>query len=74
MLTVRRSRAFWIVAMAALAVVINWLEGDIFKVILTLISVAAVPVAFGIFALVAAFLVRIRGRHDDLSDRQGQDS
>lgn len=74
MLTVRRSRAFWIVAMAALAVVINWLEGDTFKVILTLISVAAVPVAFGIFALVAAFLVRIRGRHDDLSDRQGQDS
>lgn len=60
MLTVQRSRAFWIVAMAALAVVINWLDGDIFKVILTLISVAAIPVAFGIFALVTAFLLRLR--------------
>ncbi|MGQ7249742.1 BCCT family transporter [Halomonas sp. V046] len=60
MLTVPRSRAFWIVAMAALAVVVNWLEGDIFKVILTLISVAALPVAFGIFALVTAFLMRLR--------------
>ncbi|WP_016855432.1 BCCT family transporter [Halomonas smyrnensis] len=62
MLTVQRSRAFWIVAMAALAVVINWLDGDIFKVILTLISVAAIPVAFGIFALVTAFLLRLRQR------------
>nr|WP_067297238.1 BCCT family transporter [Marinobacterium profundum] len=60
MLTVPRSRAFWIVAMAALAVVINWLDGDIFKVILTLISVAAIPVAFGIFALGTAFLLLIR--------------
>lgn len=60
MLTVPRSRAFWIVAMAALAVVINWLDGDIFKVILTLISVAAIPVAVGIFALGTAFLLRLR--------------
>jgi len=60
MLTVQRSRAFWIVTMAALAVVINWLDGDIFKVILSLISVAAIPVAFGIFALVSAFLIRLR--------------
>lgn len=60
MLTVRRSRAFWILTMAALAIVINRLDGDIFKVILTLISVAAIPVAFGIFALGAAFLMRIR--------------
>ncbi|GAA3537858.1 BCCT family transporter [Zobellella aerophila] len=60
MLTVERSRAFWIVAMAALAIVINWLDGDIFKVILTLISVAAIPVAFGIFAMGAAFFLRLR--------------
>ncbi|MDX1465449.1 MAG: BCCT family transporter [Halomonas sp.] len=66
MLTVRRSRAFWIIAMGALAVVINWLDGDIFKVILTLISVAAIPVAFGIFALVAAFLLRLRQHRADL--------
>ncbi|WP_261395992.1 BCCT family transporter [Halomonas sp. DP8Y7-1] len=66
MLTVKRSRAFWIVAMSLLAIVINWLEGDIFKVILTLISVAAIPVAFGIFALVAAFLLRLRGQHTPL--------
>lgn len=60
MLTVKRSRAFWIVAMAALAIVINWLDGDIFKVILTLISVAAIPVAFGIFAIGIAFFLRVR--------------
>lgn len=60
MLTVRRSRAFWILAMAALAVVINWLDGDVFKVILTLISVAAIPVAIGIFALGTAFLMKAR--------------
>lgn len=60
MLTVQRSRAFWIIAMAALAIVINWLDGDIFKVILTLISVAAIPVAFGIFALVVAFVLRLK--------------
>ncbi len=60
MLTVERSRAFWIIAMATLAVVINWLDGDIFKVILTLISVAAIPVALGIFALSVAFVQRLR--------------
>lgn len=60
MLTVRRSRAFWIVAMAALAVVINWLDGDVYKVILTLISVAAIPVAIGIFAIGIAFLMKLR--------------
>lgn len=60
MLTVERSRAFWILAMASLAIVINWLDGDIFKVILTLISVAAIPVAFGIFALGAAFCLRLK--------------
>ncbi|MEE3215457.1 MAG: BCCT family transporter, partial [Pseudomonadota bacterium] len=69
MLTVKRSRAFWIVAMSLLAIVINWLEGDIFKVILTLISVAAIPVAFGIFALVAAFLLRLRGQHTPLPNQ-----
>ncbi len=68
MLTVPRSRAFWVVAMAMLAVVINWLEGDIFKVILTLISVAAIPVAFGIFALVAAFLTKVRQERDATSE------
>lgn len=60
MLTVRRSRAFWILMMAGLAVVINRLDGDIFKVILSLISVAAIPVALGIFALTAGFLTLVR--------------
>ncbi|WP_107850393.1 BCCT family transporter [Oceanimonas marisflavi] len=63
MLTVERSRAFWIVAMASLAIVINWLDGDIFKVILTLISVAAIPVAFGLFTVGVAFLLRLRQEH-----------
>lgn len=66
MLTVRRSRAFWILAMAALAVVINWLDGDVFKVILTLISVAAIPVALGIFALGTAFLMQLRRNRPQL--------
>ena len=60
MLTVNRSRAFWIIAMAALAIVVNWLGGDVYKTLLSLISVAAIPVAFGIFALVIAFVVRVR--------------
>ncbi|WP_282603185.1 BCCT family transporter [Paracoccus sp. PARArs4] len=62
MLTVRRSRAFWILMMAGLAVVINRMDGDIFKVILSLISVAAIPVAFGVFALTAGFVVLARQR------------
>ena len=60
MLTVKRSRAFWIVSMAALAVVVSWLGGDVYKTLLSLISVAAIPVAFGIFALVIAFVIRVR--------------
>ncbi|AUH33050.1 BCCT family transporter [Paracoccus tegillarcae] len=60
MLTVRRSRAFWIISMAVLAIVVNKLDGDIYKVILALIAVAAIPVALGIFALGAAFLMRLR--------------
>lgn len=60
MLTVERSRAFWILAMATLAIVISWLDGDIFKVILTLISVAAIPVALGIFALGGAFFIHLK--------------
>lgn len=59
MLTVKRSRIFWIVAMAGLSISINLLGGDIYKVILTLISVAAIPVAIGVFALGAAFVVRV---------------
>ena len=59
MLTVKRSRIFWIIAMAGLAISINLLGGDIYKVILTLISVAAIPVAIGVFALGAAFVVRV---------------
>ena len=60
MLTVKHSRAFWIIAMAALAVVVSWLGGDVYKTLLSLISVAAIPVAFGIFALVIAFVIRVR--------------
>lgn len=60
MLTVKRSRALWIIAMAALAIVVSWLGGDVYKTLLSLISVAAIPVALGIFALVIAFVIRIR--------------
>lgn len=60
MLTARRTRIFWILAMAGLAIVIGWLGGDVYRVILTLISVSAIPVALGIFALTGAFLLRLR--------------
>lgn len=60
MLTVQGSRAFWIVSMAALAIVISMLGGHVYKTLLTLISVAALPVAVGIFAIVIAFFVRVR--------------
>ncbi|ASJ73624.1 BCCT family transporter [Granulosicoccus antarcticus] len=59
MLTVNGSRVLWIVAMAGLAISINLLSSDIYKVILTLISVAAIPVAFGVFALGTAFILRV---------------
>lgn len=62
MLTAKRTRAFWILTMAALAIVIGWLGGDVYRVILTLISVTAIPVAIGIFALTLAFLLRVMPR------------
>lgn len=63
MLTVKGSRAFWIASMAALAMVISMLGGNVYKTLLTLISVAALPVAVGIFAIVIAFFVRLRQDH-----------
>lgn len=60
MLTARHTRVFWILAMAGLAIVIGWQGGDVYRVILTLISVTAIPVAIGIFALTGAFLIRLR--------------
>ncbi|MCE8034954.1 hypothetical protein EKK97_01450 [Billgrantia tianxiuensis] len=62
MLTAKRTRIFWILAMATLAIVIGWLGGDVYRVILTLISVTAIPVAIGIFALTFGFLRRVLPR------------
>lgn len=69
MLTARRTRVFWILAMATLSIVIGWLGGDVYRVILTLISVTAIPVAVGIFALTIAFLRRVVPGRSTLLER-----